>query len=120
MTGEYVTLCYIKETSSRYIWNLPAFFAANDHIEFGDGRKMVNYVIYASTFWGDTQFYVEINVTSTDGSNVKGAKGNWQYRLIFIGVDGVVMKSSDNTTKLQQELAQLSYEEVCKRYNIKQ
>ena len=50
----------------------------------------------------------------------KGDKGNWQYRLIFIGVDGVVMKSSDNTTKLQQELAQLSYEEVCKRYNIKQ
>jgi hypothetical protein len=117
-TGKYVTLCYIRKAPNEYIWSLPAFFPVGSLIEFGDGRKMINYVILANP--AIIGFSVEINVTSTDGSNVKGAQGTWQYRLIFIGVDGVVMKSSDDTKKLQQELAQLSYEEVCKRYNIEQ
>lgn len=114
--GKYVSLCYIKTTTRNYVWNLPAFFAVNDFTEFGNGRKMVNY----ATFANGTNFCCEINLTSTDGTEVTGAQGTWQYRLIFIGVEGLMLKSSDNTKNLQQELAQLSYEEVCKHYNIEQ
>ena len=76
--GKYVSLCYIKTTTRNYVWNLPAFFAVNDFTEFGNGRKMVNY----ATFANGTNFCCEINLTSTDGTEVTGAQGTWQYRLI--------------------------------------
>lgn len=114
--GKYVSLCYIKTTTRNYIWTLPAFLASNDFTEFGYGSKMVNYAIGVPS--DGSYFQCEINITSTDGTEVTGAQGNWSYRLIFISVDGGQMKSQGNTKTLQQELEQLSYEEVCKRYNV--
>ena len=40
------------------------------------------------------------------------------YRLIFIGIDGGVMKSIPAKELLEEELSKLSYEKVCERYDI--
>lgn len=112
--GKYVSLCYIKNTNHYYTWNLPAFLAVSDFTEFGPGRKMLNYATYAD----GTNFCCEINVTSTDGTAVTGAQGNWYYQLLFIRADGGVLKSTVSSDAFKEELQQLSYEEVCQRYGI--
>ncbi len=114
--GKYVTLCYIRKSDLNLVWPLPAFFANGDNPEFGNGRKMLNYLFLAAA--DGSRFEFELNVTSTDGTPVKGAKGNWQYRLVFIGVDGGELRSAVSTDAIKEELQQLSYEEVCQRYGI--
>lgn len=116
--GKYVSLCYVKNTNHNYIWTLPAFFANGDFTEFGNGRKMLNYAIGATS--DGSYFQCEINLTSTDGTAVKGAQEKWYYQLVFIAVEGGVLKSTGAAETLQQELQKLSYQEVCQRYGIEQ
>lgn len=115
--GEYITLCYVCKNTLR--WVLPASIAENNCIVFGAGRKIMNYVLFAPQ---DGSFFTfELNVTSTDGSNVKGSndKGGWKYRLVFIAADGGSMPTkSASADALKEELQKLSYEEVCARYDI--
>lgn len=118
--GDYITLCYVKKRGMALRWILPASFANNDFIEFGNGRKIMNYVLNARS--DGTFFSFELNVTSTDATNVKGSDGGaaqWQYRLVFIAVDGGSMPTkSASAGALKEELQKLSYEEVCARYDI--
>ncbi len=118
--GDYITLCYVKKSGMALRWILPASFANNDFIEFGNGRKIMNYVLNARS--DGTFFSFELNVASTDATNVKGSDGGadkWQYRLVFIAVDGGSMPTkSASAGALKEELQKLSYEEVCARYDI--
>ena len=116
--GKYVSLCYIKNTTYSYIWPLPAFLASNNFTEFGTGSKMINYAIGPKDDGSD--IILEINVSSTDGTDVKGASGNWRYQLVFIGVDGGLMAAPGKTQTLRQKLQGMSYEELCARYGIEQ
>ena len=113
--GDYITLCYVRKNNLR--WVLPASIAKNDFPEFGNGCKMMNYLISANEDGSDFKF--ELNVTSTDGTNVKGSDAGWWYRLVFIAVDGGAMPTkSASAGALKEELQKLSYEEVCARYDI--
>ena len=115
--GEYITICYVKNGALR--WALPASIADNNCTEFGKGRKIMNYVLHTPE--DANSFVFEINVTSTDGSEVKGSDGDgaWMYRLVFIAADGGSMPTkSASADALKEELQKLSYEEVCARYDI--
>lgn len=113
--GDYITLCYVRKEAWAVQWPLPSVLANGDFVEFGNGRKMMNYLISANEDGSDFKF--ELNVTSTDGTNVKGGKEDWQYRLIFVAVSGIMTKSA-SADALKEELKKLSYEEVCARYDI--
>lgn len=113
--GNYITLCYVWKNNLR--WVLPASIAKNDFPEFGNGRKIMNYILHAPQ--NGSFFNFELNVTSTDGTNVKGSDVGWWYRLVFIAVDGGAMPTkSASADALKEELQKLSYEEVCARYDI--
>ena len=115
--GDYITLCYVRKKAWAVQWPLPSVLANGDFVEFGNGRKMMNYLISANEDGSDFKF--ELNVTSTDGTNVKGGTEDWQYRLIFVAVDGGAMPTkSTSADALKEELQKLSYEEVCARYDI--
>lgn len=113
--GDYITLCYVRKKAWAVQWPLPSVLANGDFVEFGNGRKMMNYLISANEDGSDFKF--ELNVTSTDGTNVKGGTEDWQYRLIFVAVSGIMTKSA-SADALKEELQKLSYEEVCARYDI--
>lgn len=113
--GDYITLCYVRKEAWAVQWPLPSVLANGDFVEFGNGRKMMNYLISANEDGSDFKF--ELNVTSTDGTNVKGGQEDWQYRLIFVAVNGIMTKSA-SADALKEELQKLSYEEVCARYDI--
>ncbi|MGP1611022.1 MAG: hypothetical protein ACTTGW_05260 [Candidatus Cryptobacteroides sp.] len=113
--GDYITLCYVRKNNLR--WVLPASIAKNDFPEFGNGCKIMNYILHAPQ--NGSFFDFELNVTSTDGTNVKGSDAGWWYRLVFIAVDGGAMPTkSASAGALKEELQKLSYEEVCARYDI--
>ena len=115
--GDYITLCYVRKKAWAVQWPLPSVLANGDFVEFGNGRKMMNYLISANEDGSDFKF--ELNVTSTDGTNVKGSDAGWWYRLVFIAVDGGAMPTkSASAGALKEELQKLSYEEVCARYDI--
>ena len=100
-------------------YQLPHIFPAGEHSEFGNGLKMMSYDVWTN----NSSFTFYLSILSLDGAAVKGASKNlhgsrWMYRLIFIGIDGGVMKSAPAKESLEEELSKLSYEKVCERYDI--
>lgn len=115
--GKYIVLAYIKKSfNDPFVRPLPNFIAKGHEPEFGAGRKMFNYTYSAKP--DGKYFRAEINLSSTDGTEVKAHKGNWYYRLVFVGVEDGFFKSSTSKEVLKEELQKLSYEEVCERYGI--
>lgn len=117
--NEYAILCYTRQQNNVITYQLPHIFPAGEHSEFGNGLKMMSYDVWTN----NSSFTFYLSILSLDGAAVKGASKNlhgsrWMYRLIFIGIDGGVMKSAPAKESLEEELSKLSYEKVCERYDI--
>ena len=85
---------------------------------FGQGNKVIrNFCEYLNG-----KFQVGIYIAPLDGKEVKPYKGDYVYRLVCIGInefnDYQVQKRPANIEALKEELKSLSYEEVCKRFNL--
>ncbi|MFJ1330011.1 hypothetical protein [Capnocytophaga canimorsus] len=114
--GKYAVFAYIKyENTTTYSTYLLPYVTDGSTADFGLGPKVIQFdwwILEANKLIA--RFYVK----SLDSQSVKAYKGDWKYKLVFIKTNGNMFGRPVSKSDLEKELKGLSYEEVCKRYNI--
>ena len=116
--GNHVILIFAK----RYEYEakqLPEVMYLSD--KFGTGKKVMQGNYFFDNY---SQFSIAIKVIPLDGNAVTPYQGDYHYRVVCIGINSIdeyetgdVVRPA-NIEAVKEELKSLSYEEVCKRFNL--
>ena len=111
--GKYIVLGYIKDVRrSNFISLMPYRFNSWTFAQ-GPHEIRMGYRAYL-----EGNFDVELEVFPLGTQPVSPKTVDAQFRLIFVGVDGGILRSTASSHALKTELQKLSYEQVCERYGI--
>ncbi|MFJ1327774.1 collagen-like triple helix repeat-containing protein [Capnocytophaga canimorsus] len=114
---EYAVLCYVRhETDDIYFFRYLCPVVFKDHNEFGNGLKQFQFDWWLHGI--SKKMLCRIIVQNLEGQAVTAYRGNWQYKLVFIKTSGSMFGRPADKGALLEELKGLSYEEMCRRYNI--